>query len=468
MWGGLQNCAHEWGEWRERHEGREQTTSGKTRTTEHFYGEESRRFNSNHERHTAGAFCGLCGAWRGDFGLEPTPELYLEHAVLVFREVRRVLKPFGTLWLNIGDSYTGSMPCGNPGDVRLRDDKRGYRSDRLANGRGDQPSVLRRKTMRYGKDSVLRRKTMRYGKDCDPKRGASAEGQPYRHSRPTRFDEDANEEGRIHTSGKPAPVGLKPKDMVCIPWRLGLALQADGWYLRQDIIWSKSNPMPESVRDRCTKSHEYLLLFAKSERYYFNFEAIQEPASADTNARYARGRSDDHKWAVGGPLNQTIATNKPGSKFAKPVAGWAVGPGDHSTIGHAQEQADRPLKLQPGVNPKAHANGAGGKQNPSFIAAVANLVDKRNKRSVWEIATEPYPEAHYATFPQELVKPCILAGCPDGGTVLDPFAGSGTTLLVAEALNCNAIGIELGAQSIELAHRRVAQSGIAFAEEPAC
>jgi DNA modification methylase len=394
VWGAVPNCPHQWGT------GGRSTQRQRNGASGGIY--EGRATNKLSENITlnpsTGAFCDICEAWRGDFGLEPTPELYIEHAVLVFRAVHRVLKPAGTLWLNIGDSYAtgagkvGECPGGGErgarwaGDLdRLRDAKRGYRGERLANGRGDQPAVLRQKTRATRDGSHAGKHTAMAG--------TGTMTQPNR---------------------MPIP-GLKPKDMVCMPWRLGLALQSDGWYLRQDIIWSKSNPMPESVRDRCTKAHEYLLLLTKSERYYFDYGAIMEPC--------ASGPSDVRKMLE-----------------SKDRLG-----GKHKDL----------------IDPLSKASSATNIGRKRSVGSP----DGRNKRSVWEIATEPYPGAHYATFPQELVKPCVLAGCPSGGTVLDPFAGSGTTLLVAEALNCNAIGIELGAQSVELAQRRVAQSGIAFEEE---
>lgn len=174
--------------------------------------------------------------------------------------------------------------------------------------------------------------------------------------------------------------GLKPKDLIGIPWRVALALQEDGWYLRQDIIWHKPNPMPESVKDRCTKSHEYLFLLSKSERYHFDAEAIKEPA-------------------IGDPSGNTLRKNRP-----------------------TQQSLQR------------------GNQCGSVPWEGA---EKRHRRSVWTVTTKPFQGAHFATFPPKLIEPCILAGCPAGGTVLDPFAGAGTTLMVAGKLGRNSIGIEL-------------------------
>lgn len=208
-----------------------------------------------------------------------------------------------------------------------------------------------------------------------------------------------------------------------IPARVAIALQDDGWYLRSDIIWSKPACMPESVKDRPTKSHEYIFLLAKSERYFYDLEAIKEPASPDTNARYARGRSDAHKYSDGGPGGQTIAR----------------------TLGH---MANKRKMAEP---------GSGIKNNSSFDAAMAIMPDFRNKRTVWTVNTEPFPEAHFATFPPALILPCILAGCPVDGTVLDPFMGAATVALVAKENGRKAIGCELNAEYIDMAARRLSQ-----------
>lgn len=219
--------------------------------------------------------------------------------------------------------------------------------------------------------------------------------------------------------------GLKPKDLCMIPARVALALQADGWYLRSEIVWHKTNPMPESCKDRPTKSHEMLYLFSKSARYHCDMVAIREPASADTHARYARGRGNNHKWADGGPGNQTIATNRPGSLFA------------------------------PGVNPKAAMNAKGSRQNASFSAAVKDIVGYRNKRSVWTIATKPFKGAHFATFPPKLIEPCILAGSRKDDVVLDPFNGAGTTGLVATEHGRRYLGIELNPEYVAMTLERL-------------
>jgi DNA modification methylase len=231
--------------------------------------------------------------WGCALGLEPTPELYVEHMVAIFREVRRVLRRDGTLWLNLGDSYA-------------------------ANGTTGGGSPVDRRTYGVGGGSVR---------------------------------------GRESEARRASDIGLKPKDLVGIPWMVAFALRADGWYLRSDIIWHKPNPMPESVTDRPTKSHEYLFLLSKSERYYYDADAIREPsqASPESAKRAEYGRYD----AGDGSAKRTVRTGKP----------------DYF---HAE------------------GNDEGGTH--------------RNKRTVWTIATRPYPGAHFATYPEDLVEPCILAG----------------------------------------------------------
>jgi DNA modification methylase len=302
------------------------------------------------------SLCRKCGAVRIDsqLGLEPTPEAYVENMVAVFREVRRVLRADGTLWLNLGDSYASDM--------------------KGSGGLAPSPTL-----------------------------GIGAGGE-------SRLSEENRLRSNRRAAYEPRKVqhGLKPKDLVGIPWRVAFALQADGWYLRSDIIWSKPNPMPESVTDRPTKAHEYLFLLTKSPRYYFDADAVREPSISPEqeahNQRYAKVY-DAHTDRVA-------------------VRGEGIQPGNVNNVGiHA-----RP--------------GQGG----------------RNLRSVWTIATEPYPGAHFATFPRKLVEPCVKAGSPADGTVLDPFAGSGTTLLVAQALGRRGIGIDLNPDYLKQALVRNAQT----------
>jgi len=285
--------------------------------------------------------CGKCGAQRIDsqIGLEPTPAAYVQQMVGLFREVRRVLKEDGTLWLNLGDSYAGS---------------------------GKGPS----------NNSTLDR--------------------PYR--------------GMSNIAAAPnrwlsVPDGIKQKDLVGIPWRVAFALQADGWYLRSDIIWSKPNPMPESVTDRPTKAHEYIFLLSKSAKYYYDAEAIKEASVYPDDNRKARASANDYRDRA---VNDRISAINP-------------------------------------MNAQAYA--------------------ERNKRSVWHVATQPYEGAHFATYPEKLIEPCILAGSRIGDTVLDPFCGSGTTGAVAIRHQRNFIGIELNASYVQLARKRIGGVAPLFADE---
>jgi DNA modification methylase len=274
--------------------------------------------------------CPKCGAVRKDeqLGLEETPNKFVENLVNVFREVKRVLRDDGTVWLNLGDSYSSHKDCKSI-------------PQSLSKGKNAEKAHVIEKGKSVSRDTK-----------------------------------------------KLKSVGLKNKDLIGIPWRVAFAMQADGWYLRQDIIWNKPNPMPESVQDRCTKSHEYIFLLSKSPKYYYDNEAIKERA---TYAGHGRGGS----------------TNR-------------------------YEQ-----------------NNFGG-DNKEY--------DTRNKRSVWTVNPKPYREAHFATYPHDLIIPCITAGCPEGGTVLDPFGGSGTTAQVAAQLNRNAVLCELNPEYVEIAQKRLQDS----------
>jgi DNA modification methylase len=253
-------------------------------------------------------------------GLEESPQDYVDAMVKVFQEVKRVLRDDGTLWLNLGDSYSGSGkgPAGNLGATH------------------DERNMEK-------KHSAI------------------------------------------------VPDGLKPKDLIGIPWRVAFALQADGWYLRQDIIWAKPNPMPESVTDRCTKSHEYLFLLSKSSKYYFDNNAIKEPSVSKDNTKRDRDSSK---------LNNT--------------------PGRTRMAG---------LKT--------------------------NNYDMRNKRDVWTISSKPFRGAHFAVMPEALVEPCILAGSQGGDTILDPFTGSGTVAVVSLSNGRNFIGTELNLEYAEISVNRI-------------
>ena len=403
VWGGNPECIHDW---------RKYISKGQS-------GGPSEKQSSNtgswHDGGACGA-CGACGAWRGELGLEPTPELFVQHIVEVFREVKRVLRKDGTLWMNLGDSYA----------------------------------------------------TTPRGTFVEGERNVTLEGGSFRANKP------------FSTIGN----GLKPKDLCGIPWRVAFALQADGWWLRSDIIWAKPNPMPESVTDRPTKAHEYLFLLTKSATYFFDQEAVREP----------------HKWADD-PRND--GQRHTYSDDAK----------------HNQADPDRQRTKTDCVS--FHPNG-------------------RNLRTVWTIPTQAYSEAHFATFPEKLVEPCIRAGTGESGacaecgmplrriieptveyarvlaerkessrrrnddpayfgttrgtsnpsvtathetigwtlncncgvcdvrpcTVLDPFCGSGTVGVVALKLGRSFLGLELQPTYCEMAKRRIGEVMPLFADIP--
>ena len=288
--------------------------------------------------------CHLCGAIRIDeqIGLEVTPDAYIANLVEVFRECKRILRDDGTLWVNIGDSYASMKSRYNQKAQSL-------------NGGKPQDNEF------HGNKTDL-----------------------YHHPE----------------------LGLKDKDLIGIPWMLAFALRADGWYLRQDIIWAKPNPMPESVKDRCTKSHEYIFLLSKSQKYYYDNEAIMELATGYD------GRKD---------------TMFKGSKKYK-NSGQTFAERGHERWQYKNLQPD-------GQQPNTmHLNRLEGEEYMSPV---------RNKRDVWTVTTKPYKGAHYATFNPDLIKPCILAGAPEGGIVFDPFVGSGTTVATAIQLGRKGIGIDL-------------------------
>jgi len=313
----------------------------------------------------------------GQLGLEKTPEEYVRVMVDVFREVRRVMRHDATLWLNMGNSY-----CSGISSARTRE---------------------------------------------TPETGITRE-------LPRNWVIKAN---KIERNG--TPPGWKAKDLVPTSWMLALALRADGWYLRSDIIWSKGNPMPESVSDRPTKAHEYIFLLSKSERYYYDQEAILEPVSENTHMRLSQNLAlqvGSHRANGGGKTN-----------------------GPMKAVGRKAKQDETGNRRYTGFNERWKV-----KHNASFDASVCLPVNERNKRTVWTVNAQGFAEAHFATFPEDLIKPCILAGCPSGGTVLDPFIGSGTTALVARNLQCNAIGLELSPVYLEIAKRRLRQDVFSFTE----
>jgi len=336
----------------------------------------------------------------GQIGLEATPDEFVAAIVEVFREVRRVLRDDGTVWLNLGDSYA-SRPNGPS----------------LA-GSGLESGLVPHAQVRVAQS---------------------------RRSR-----------------GLP-PGGIKHKDLVGIPWMVAFALRADGWFLRQDIIWAKPNPMPESVIDRCTKAHEYLFLLSKSARYHYDVDAIAEKTErGDAGSTFDTGKTAQHqggRMAVG---------DRPQARRARELA-------EQHGLTDAHIAAIRSAGVSDAGKALTTTNGA-GKNTPEVLrlAAEAKAVlggyyreflipDQRNKRSVWTVATQPFKEAHFATYPPALIEPCILAGCPTGGTVLDPFGGAGTTGLVADRLGRNAILCELNPEYARMAERRIADEQGMFA-----
>jgi DNA modification methylase len=323
----------------------------------------------------------------GQMGLESSPDEFIAGMVEVFREVRRVLREDGTLWLNIGDSYAGSWGAQSRGNTTGE----------------DKATITGRSPLSARQIAAHPHTTL--------------------------------------TGNRGVGNGVKPKDLIGIPWMLAFALRSDGWYLRQDIIWHKPNPMPESVSDRCTKAHEYVFLLSKSPRYYYDQESILEPVSPNTHARLSQDvLAQDGSDRVPGKTNGNMkAVGRKASNYRP--SGWA-----ESDAGERTGRYPRP------------------KNNESFDEAMRIMPTARNMRSVWTVTTQPFKEAHFATYPPALIEPCVKAGCPIDGTVLDPFFGAGTTGLVADRLQRNCIGIELNPEYAAIAERRINGDAPLFAE----
>lgn len=385
VWGGSKDCEHEWeANWTNKIQVYKTETGRKHREPE--LREETRTC----EKRRQGDTCVRCGAWRGQLGLEPSPDFYVQHLVEVFREVKRVLRSNGVFWLNIGDSYVGGQVAGSEKAFK-----------------GKQGSNL----------------------------------------------------GSVGMIGRPIiPVGLKPKDLVGIPWRLAFALQADGWYLRSEIIWSKPNPMPESVRDRPTKSHEQIFLLAKSPQYFYDADAIREPASESTirihsspNVKKRVGtwkceRNKDRNDPFGlfnGPSRDLTGRNK--------RSVWTISTQPFvmercqncGRIYDSVEYRKLPIVKKYRGHGEVPSNGEWHGEHPSTSVrkCVCGSTD-------WA--------SHFAVFPEALVEPMVEAGCPEDGVVLDPFVGSGTVCLVAAKLNRDWIGIDISEKYCAMARERLA------------
>ena len=287
----------------------------------------------------------------GQIGLEKTPEEYVDKMVRVFGEIKRVLKDDGTVWLNLGDSYSAGTMTKHTGEARKNRDMTAM-------------------------SGIIRKYN-------------------------------------------------KPKNLIGIPWRVAFALQNDGWYLRQDIIWHKPNPMPESVKDRCTKAHEYIFLLSKSDKYYYDADAIRTPLKDGAIRRLLEKNIDNQRGSI------------------------------------TPSKSNGPMKAVGGKDWQSHMAGGGSKikGHKGYFDKDGNPIcgPTANRKSVWKINTQPYKEAHFAVFPPELPELCIKAGTKEGDIVLDPFFGSGTTGWVAQRLGRKWIGIELNPEYIEIAKKRFVQ-----------
>ena len=303
----------------------------------------------------------------GQIGLEETPQEYINKLTEVFMEVHRVLKPQGTLWLNIGDSYWGG----------------GWRNASFNEHSGE---------LQKGSKGTYCGKSM------------------------------PNLKGNIGC--------YKNKDLIGIPWMLAFSLRNAGWYLRQDIIWHKPNPMPESVTDRCTKSHEYIFLLSKSQKYYFDNEAIQEKAASQDVEQLKKIKFGGKKYGDNDDKHYQTYSGKEYKPITK----------------NCQYDGQRPNTM--------HLRREQGFADKEYVV--------RNKRDVWSVNVRPDSVAHFATYPEELIMPCILAGCPSGGVVLDPFMGSGTTARVARMLNRHFVGFELNPEYCKIIKQKIQVSGDLF------
>lgn len=321
-------------------------------------------------------------------GLEETPDLFIAKMMEVFDQVHRVLKPTGTLWLNIGDSYAAAP--------KNRTAAMATEKSTLKGGKKTQAGII-------------------------------------------------NQINKITGD-------LKAKDLIGIPWMMAFALRSAGWYLRQDIIWHKPNPMPESTRDRCTKSHEYIFMLSKSAKYYYDAFAIRTPYADKTFTTFGIKKTDNGDGSgliKSENIAASIKTIKP--KVWKMLDTWDTGSGSHGAFHKNGREKGAKADKQRGHSRKH----AGFNDRWDNMTTEQQMSMGANKRSVWTIATQPFRDFHFATFPEDLIVPCIKAGCSEGGIVLDPFMGAGTTALVARKLNRNFIGIELNPEYIKIAEARL-------------
>ncbi len=406
-WGGSEFCAHDFADLGRSRSKPDRSTVGKADNGSGVFGGVRGAQASKAARGevlSLGGQCQACGAWRGHLGLEPTPDLYVEHIVQIFREVRRALRPDGTLWLNLGDSYANDTKWG------------GASGGKCAKGLHGQTGIGRQ-----------RRET-----------------------------------------------GLKSKELIGIPWMVAFALRADGWYLRQDIIWAKGtsgatregNSMPESVRDRCSKSHEYLFLLSKSPRYYFDADAIKEPKATATlkdPRTNGNGRRRDRGFTG-------LASNGGTNLGGRPQYARALEIARERGLTDEHLAAVRAAGLTDAGKNKATQTGT-GRNEPRVqqLAAEAKAAlggyyrefltgEMANRRSVWRVNPVPYKGAHFAVFPEKLVEPCVLAGSRAGDLVYDPFCGAGTVGKVATKLGRRFVGAELNPEYAEMARRRIGEN----------
>lgn len=359
LWGGDEECDHDWDDVIHRARGGKNRKDNPPNVGSNLFlqtesGIRGKGFSSR--------ICRRCGGWYGGLGQEPSPEMYVEHLVDIFSQVRRVLRSDGTCWIVIGDTYiSGGDPSRHIG----------YSDPKYGHGR----------SVTY------------------------EEPQAYRHK------------------------NLKPKDMALIPQRLAIGLQEEGWYFRSEIIWSKDCPLPESMKDRPTRSHEYIFLLSKQSHYYYDYDAILEPLKWSSIVRASRGVSEANKYAEGvegDGLVQSINQPRPNIWKMSGTKYGGDGAGLHGHSGYYDYDG------RPRFNPKG-----------------------RNKWTVWDIKKQNFHGNHYAVFPDEIPRICIKAGTKEGDLVMDPFCGSGTTCMVAKSLGRHWLGIDLNPEYCELSERRI-------------